>query len=159
MSEEVKEETKQEPIAQEFVYCGVRVGSDKKKSYLWARVGEPENELWFGKQLVTASVGGVYRMGETRRENGRTTVYSSGKWDPIYQRRFSASEVEEMYTAKWAAADEAARQEMYNKSLLTKAAKVEPLEDVLLRVENIAKTLNKAERRALMSKLSEACWL
>jgi hypothetical protein len=142
------EEDQIEIIPIELVFVGIRESSQGKKLYWWATLPTLKAEWVWDKNHVPASVGGVYLFQST---NNGTSVFHSGKYGPKYLRRFEDKD----QVSKWAIEDEVVSQKISFKSLQTKAVKVEPLEEALENIRLISRRLNKTERRAFFSKISE----
>ncbi len=142
-------ENKQDDSVQtEWVYMGVRVDSKAKKTFYWADANNLDNTHAFDKNIITASIGGIYSVWTTK---GGSSVFTAGAKMPRYLRRI-ADKV--MYCA-WVTKDDAARQVAAVKSLNAKAARECPLDDVLKPIRQIAKNLTSAEKRALVAKVAE----
>lgn len=136
-------------IPEELVYLGQRISGNNKKVYAWKSLKSGEVSL-YKKTLLSASVGSVCLI----HHGNDNSYYVRGVYAPKYVRRYEKqSEIVE-----WAAKDEAARQYFLQQSLNTKASKYEPLETLLGDVQRAARNLNRAERRALLSKLAEAIY-
>jgi hypothetical protein len=152
MSEEQQvneEQVQDEAVGIEMVFCGIRLNNAKQKGYAWANVETPDETFTFKDSLITAGIGGVYQF--WRPEGKPDSIYTSGKHQPHYLRRFD----DDTRIKKWALADEAAKEQLNLKSVNNKAAKVEPLEDLLDSISTLARQLTAAEKRALHAKISE----
>ncbi|MDB5053128.1 MAG: hypothetical protein JWM44_1178 [Bacilli bacterium] len=132
----------------EMVYKGVRENSRGKKIHCWSPVKNYRSSFTWEKNPTPASVGGVYSFRSSEDED---TVFASKKIPPRYIRRLEDKE----QVTKWALEEELVIEHFALKSLNTKAAKVEPLDDVLKNIGQIAGTLNKQEKRAFLTKISE----
>jgi hypothetical protein len=124
------------------------VNDKGKRVFYWAEAGNPSTIHVFTKQIVPASVGGVYLFHET---DGGGSVYTKGKYAPTYLRQFDQKDLVHV----WAAQEEQAKQQLALNSLMLRAAKIEPLEDVLATLRRIARDLKSVERRALLSRIAE----
>lgn len=133
-------------IPKEWIFKGIRV-SKGKRVYAWGTIGSDSHGL-YDKPLVAASVGGIYQFYETA-DGGSFKV--SGKYAPHFLRRHDNLEDVKI----WAAEEEAAKQHLARKSLNTKAAKVEPLEDIFAGLRAIIPKLNRTERRALFARIAD----
>lgn len=133
-------------IQREWVYMGQRVHKGKRV-YAWKTLYNDKTGF-YSKPLIPASVGSVYIFHES--EDGKT-FKSSGQHAP----RFARKHDKEEEVRFWAAQDEAAKQELSVKAMNTKAAKVEPLEELYASIRQIAAPLNATERRALLSRIAD----
>lgn len=133
-------------IPKEWVYMGQRIRQGKRV-YVWGPLGD-DRVVYYPKPLISASVGAVYIVYESA--DGKT-FRKSGLYGPRYSRRHD----QEDEILIWAAMDEEAKQELAVKAMNTKAAKVEPLDGVLLSIRRIAVNLNRVERRALLSRIAD----
>lgn len=135
-----------------MAYAGRRVDRGGRIAQQWQAEHETEPR-WYGKPLIAysqLSVGAVYEFATT--DDGR--VWVRGADAPRYVDRADGPLVDE-----WRAQDLAAGVEQARKALLAKAAKVEPLEDLLAPLRALSLRLTKAERRALGVKVLEALGL
>lgn len=133
-------------IPREWVYMGQRVHKGKRV-YGWKTLHN-DKVGYYSTSLIPASVGSVYIFHES--EDGRT-FRSSGQQAPRFARQHDKKDKVQF----WAAQDEAAKQELSIKAMNTRAAKVEPLEDLYQSIRRTAGPLNATERRALLSRIAE----
>lgn len=140
-------ETKRDTLV--FIVTGRRRTS--KGTTVHSVIGEEDGRYrYFAKRMGAGSIGTRY---EVEVEDGGDTAYLTtakhlGRIDPDDER-----------IGGWVAADEVAGQEEARARVERKAAAVDPLEDLTKRIEAISGTLNRAERRALATRLLEAVWL
>lgn len=134
-----------------LVYAGRRLSRDKIV-HLWypwkdtdGGVPQTDDAYAWSKALIPAAIGAVYRFDGSFDGEGRLSVVgSSGKL--VRGVEFRA---DELLRGQWFAADQEADRVRSNKSMLTKAAKVEPLDEVMRKLRAVAVDLNRNERRAL----------
>lgn len=147
----VSEEQQPQYVREEWVYIGLYIDSKGKKSYGWANVENLEVKHWFGKQLVSASVGHLYYIYVIHKEGGSLSVRTSGVNMPQWFGKYDDKEQIKL----WAIADEASKQQASTKSMNTKASKEAPLDEIYDDLRRVGRQLNTTEKLALIAKLSE----
>lgn len=138
-------------VQEEWVYTGLGVDDKGKRLYGWSNIENVEKTLWFGKNLVTASVGNTYLITVKHLENDGLTVKTSGDYYPSWIRQYDNKEK----VTEWAILDESTRQLFAKKSMNTKASKEVPLSELYDEIKKASKNLNRTERLAFIAKLSE----
>lgn len=148
--DEVISKPEREVVFEEMVYCGTRMNSKNKIEYSWAMANNVKESFLFSKQIVTAGIGGVYKVYSPA--DNLNSVLTAGTYAPVYLRRYEDTDMVKI----WALRDEATKEQQNLKSVLNKAAKVNPLDELIAEVSSLSSRLTPAERRALHAKISEA---
>jgi len=145
----MSDQENEEMVPIEVIYAGQRVDSKGKRNYVWMLASDPKTSWgWHDKLHIPAGVGNICQFHETA-DGQRFRV--SGALGPKYLRRHEDT----AQIRVWAIQDEAAKQRLIEKSLATKSAKVDPLDDLLKPIHDVAQYLTAVEKRALFAKIAE----
>lgn len=132
-----------------LVYAGRRF-ADGKVRYTWFDPETEETRMW-NVQLVKVSVGVTVDFTGERSSDGNVSILPSSATN------FGWHDVPDQVVA-WRATDLDAEQRQAQKALITKAAKIEPLDDILAPIARVAPRLTKSERRALAVRIMEVLY-
>jgi hypothetical protein len=132
----------EEEITEVWTYMGLRLDSGKPQ-YAWRH---PDGEYGHKDRVANVSIGAhveVTLTSDRRR-------YTSGPKAPHV---LSSRHKDGVEVARWVALDERAQQERVRRSLETKSKAIDPLDELLQPLREVAGRLMPAERRALAARI------